>query len=1166
LKRFAAIIFSLVMFLTCCCNYLVFSQSATNQGKEFWTAYMAHNEDMGNLSSMSLYIASDVNTTGKVEVADNSFSIPFSVVAKKVTIIDIPRSAFLANRGKFLKGIHITALKNIVVYAHIYANNVSGATLLLPVNGLSREYLSINYYQRSNATVKYPAYSTFSVIATENNTTVEITPSALLLGGAPSNVKFTITLAKGEVYQGLSRSDLTNTVIKSVSGANGECKKIAVFSGSSRIGIGCEDGNSFSSDNLFQQVFPTSTWGKKYLTAPLRNRNYDIFRVILSDPTAIVKLNGEVLISMDLPYYEFKSNKANVIEADKPIQVVQYAVTQGNSIDDCTPITQDIGDPEMIYLSSVEQTLDHVTLYSPSKFNIVANYINVIMKTGKTSTLRLDGNSVTGFQIVPGDPEYSYAQIKVSSGTNNLTASEGFNAIAYGFGDHESYGYAAGTNLQNLNEHINFTNLQTNASQTNGCANVDYKLELTVPYQTNQIRWDFKDGTAPYIDNSPAVKSSQVKDGITLYTYQYYKTVKFPTGDYGITASVVNPQGNECGTETYIDFDFNISGFPQPRFTVEGVCLGTEIVFKDATDVSSVIIKDWYWDFGDGQTSTLQNPGHTYVSPGTYDVILTVVNNNGCPATITQKIKVLNNPVAAFEVKSTACIDLPLNIADRSIAADGTIKQWIWDFNDGTVETHTDNLPFSHTYTQLGTYSIKLTVVNENGCAGIHEFSITVEPLPVADFKLPDVCIADAFAQFFDLSTISNNTAQLFTYSWNFGDAKATVANSNTSTLKDPKHTYTEAGIYTVTLTVSSAGGCPQTKSRQFTVNGAKPKAKFTVENIGNLCSANEVVLQDQSTVDFGNITKIRIYNDYLNNPQLFEEFDRTTMPGDGKYRHVYTLTTYTKRYMIRMQAYSGGVCESIAEQEVEVKGNPTVTLTSATKLCAADAPIAITVSGNTFAGNGIFTGTGVTSAGVFDPKVSGPGTFTINYHFIASNGCDVTKTQQIEVSPLSAVNAGEDFTMLEGSTVKLKSIASGTDLTYKWTPAAGLDRDDILQPNASPATDVSYKLMVTTTSGCISADEIFVAVLKKPIVVNTFTPNGDGINDKWEIKYIESYPGSTIDIYNRQGEKVYSSVGYASPWDGKYKGDALPTGTYYYIINPKNGRKPFAGNVTIIR
>jgi gliding motility-associated-like protein len=85
-------------------------------------------------------------------------------------------------------------------------------------------------------------------------------------------------------------------------------------------------------------------------------------------------------------------------------------------------------------------------------------------------------------------------------------------------------------------------------------------------------------------------------------------------------------------------------------------------------------------------------------------------------------------------------------------------------------------------------------------------------------------------------------------------------------------------------------------------------------------------------------------------------------------------------------------------------------------------------------------------------------------------------------------------------------------------------------------------------------------------VVPNTFTPNGDGINDNWDIKNISLYPNCTVQIYNRYGENVYSSVGYGSPWDGTYKGSGLPTGTYYYVINLKDNGKPLSGFVAIVR
>lgn len=93
----------------------------------------------------------------------------------------------------------------------------------------------------------------------------------------------------------------------------------------------------------------------------------------------------------------------------------------------------------------------------------------------------------------------------------------------------------------------------------------------------------------------------------------------------------------------------------------------------------------------------------------------------------------------------------------------------------------------------------------------------------------------------------------------------------------------------------------------------------------------------------------------------------------------------------------------------------------------------------------------------------------------------------------------------------------------------------------------------------------MFIKVLKAPTVPNAFSPNGDGVNDTWVIKYLESYPGATVDVFDRNGQKVFHAAGTVQ-WDGTFNGKPLPVGTYYYIVDPKNGRAKISGSVTIIK
>jgi gliding motility-associated-like protein len=195
-------------------------------------------------------------------------------------------------------------------------------------------------------------------------------------------------------------------------------------------------------------------------------------------------------------------------------------------------------------------------------------------------------------------------------------------------------------------------------------------------------------------------------------------------------------------------------------------------------------------------------------------------------------------------------------------------------------------------------------------------------------------------------------------------------------------------------------------------------------------------------------------------------------------------------------------------------------------------------------------------------------GTFAIKYFFYNVNGCvSDTVSKNITVHPYPKLTLVSKINVLEGGSQKIvPKYVYGTNLTYQWTPPTYLNNDTDSIPVTTPLGDIRYRLYLKGIGGCTVSDTVFIKLLLSPIVPNAFSPNGDGINDRWRIQYLESYPGATVDVYNRYGQSVFSSVGYDVDWDGTVNGKPLPIGTYYYIINPKNGRKIITGSITIIR
>jgi gliding motility-associated-like protein len=208
---------------------------------------------------------------------------------------------------------------------------------------------------------------------------------------------------------------------------------------------------------------------------------------------------------------------------------------------------------------------------------------------------------------------------------------------------------------------------------------------------------------------------------------------------------------------------------------------------------------------------------------------------------------------------------------------------------------------------------------------------------------------------------------------------------------------------------------------------------------------------------------------------------------------------------------------------------------------------------------------------GLSDPEIANPiasplktTLYTVK---VTSGSCFRTTTVNVIVNKIPKADAGPDKKILLTYHTKLEGKVSGDEIDFFWTPSTGLDDPRSLNPIASPGRSTTYTLNVVSRLGCITAiDEVFVKVYEKLIVPNVFSPNGDGINDSWNITAIDAFDTSNVKIMNRYGEMVFESSGYTKAWDGKYKNNDLPAGVYYYIIKLRADIKPVSGSVTLIR
>lgn len=1174
-----------VTFLLTFVSVILSAQDFSNKGKEFWLCFPSHTPS-SNLGQMALFITSDKSSSGRITVG--SYSINFNVTANQVSgPLNIPYTQAHLNFNQVIqtgKGIHVKVDDGkpaVVVFAHIYAGFRSQASLILPVATLGRKYYATSFWQNSTANSK----SQFQVVATAPNTQVKY---QLRRDGVLDPAEYTETLTNaGDVLQIQDNADLTGSMIESVALPGGGCNKIAVFSGSSSLAINTSNCTGTSFDPLFQQCYPTNTWGKEFGVIPFANNPGGFhIRVTAAEDNTTITVDGQTI---NLAAGEFYPNNRNpavynrpfTVTGDKPISVAQFMLSS-NCIGAPRPrgASNDQGDPDMIILNPVEQNINDINIFS-SNLQVIRNkYLNVYIKTSDAPSFRINGVAPTAsFIPLPANNGYSFLTMELPDNqlSFRLTSNEGFNAITYGMGDAESYGYSAGTNIKDLYQFTSVDNAFASVNFPAACVNSDFKLSMTFPYEPNEITWQFN-GLFPDITlTNPVYTSTSVVNNRTLYKYTLSGNYTVANaGNYPIKILANNPTSDGCSGVQEIDIDLEIFAKPAAPFTITSTgCEGELTSFLATPNPGNRPVTNWYWNLGDNTVINDQSSfNHTYTGPGTYTVKQTLITDIGCAAdTISQTVTITQKPAADFNTISAVCIDQPVNFEDGSTVSGGSINKWSWLVNGVPVTmSHEDgSMVYSYKFTQLNQYEVALAVETATGCkSDTVRKTVTVHGLPTMGFTTPVACINDVTAQFTDTSSYASGT--ITSWDWDFGDNNATAANPNTANSQVATHHFTVAGPYTVSLTATNNDGCTATLQKNITISGNAIIPAYTITSNAPFCSSNNITIKNEATVDVGSILKVVVYWDYLGDPA------NTTideLPQTGKlynYKYPEFGTPSSKTYRIRYEAYSGTACVQSSEQDITVLATPILDFAAVAAICSNEPAFQLTqatqVNAADISGSPTFSGNGVSTSGLFTPSSAGAGDHVITYTLLAQNGCTNSTQQTITVYPTPVANAGADkFIMEGGEAVLTPTIINNMPVTYNWNPVTYLSNPQIASAVVvKPTQDIVYTLTVSSDKNCVTTDEVKVTILKNLVIPNIFSPNGDGVNDRWEIPHLDTYPGVIIQLFNRYGQKIHQIINYSTPWDGRINGRDAPIGTYYYIIDPKNGRSPIKGFVDIIR
>lgn len=700
-------------------------------------------------------------------------------------------------------------------------------------------------------------------------------------------------------------------------------------------------------------------------------------------------------------------------------------------------------------------------------------------------------------------------------GQTNGTATTGGNG---GTAPYSYYWWINGSSAATITGLPMGTYTATIADST-GCYTVD-SISITAP--DDIVLTGSVTSTTCASNNGTATVSATGGTGAYIYLWSpsggtAATAINLLAGNYTVTVE----DANGCQKQLPLTVPATPS-FLTTTFSSTTACFNSVTSFTDLSSTSSDSIIGWSWNFGEPASgssnfSTLQNPVHTYGSPGTFIVILTVTTAVGCTGSDTINIIVNPLPIASYSATPTCANSLTLFTNTSSISG-GSITGWSWNFGDpASGSSNISNLQNpTHVFTNAGTYLIILTVTSDNGCNGYIATNQVISGVPVADFAATSVC-RNLATTFTDASTVSGSIIN--SWSWNFGDSSPLNTNQN------PSYTYGTSGTYNVILTVTSTSGCQDSDTMPVTVHPL-PVANFLPPGV---CDQTIASFLDLSSISSGTIAS------WAWNFGDFTSVNTTQNPA-------YLYGTFGT-FNVSLTVSSNWGCLDTIIQPVTVHALPTANFISSTDSIGCLNEVISLTDYSISVGDPITSwvwafgdGAPILTTQNATHIYTTPGNNLISHVVTTSFGCKDTISKLLRIYPLPIVKfVVDDSNGCESYCPRFTDVSVPLDGTlapvnWLWDFGDNSFQSTIQNPEHCYEESGLYTITLTVTSinGCVSTDSVIdlINVFPVPIADFTFAPQPASTLYS-EVNFTNQSVGATEWMWNF-GDQGDTAVSYA--------------------------------------